>query len=133
MKKNNKKYDENKVTNCILAVLTIILLALLIWVLIINNRKYRIAYGGNEYSCAVRSKVVKDGETFLGFSKEKYNSKEEALEACKQKEVVILSKDGTLEEYQDARNICLFKNEDEENYYFYPQDVYSYTNCIKVK
>lgn len=46
---------------------------------------------------------------------------EEALEKCKQDEVVIYSSTGELEEYQEKRTYCEFKDEDEESYNFYPE------------
>ena len=71
-------------------------------------------------------------EYFIGLSKEDYSSLEEAMEGCKEDPVAIYSDNGELEEYQEAITKCEYRNDDEESYYFYQEDVYTYKECREV-
>ncbi len=100
------------------------------------DKKYEITVNGKKYACTKREKLTHkndDMETYVGISKEKYNSLDEAMEACKQDEVIVYSSTGELEEYQEAMTKCEYKDEDSETYHFYQDDVYSYKDCQEIK
>ena len=97
---------------------SVIVVALIVIVvaifLIINLKKgYKINVNGKEYICTIREKFD-ESEPVLGYSKEKYSSVEEAREGCKQDEIIIYNDSGELEEYQEKRKDCTFKEEDDE-------------------
>lgn len=111
----------------------IFLISLIVY---LNHRAYTINVNGKEYRCNIRIKNEsrkENEEYFIGISKDEAGSIEEALEKCKQDEVIIYSSTGELEEYQEKRTNCEFKDEDEESYNFYPETIYSYKECIEVK
>ena len=114
-------------------VIVVFLISLIVY---LNHRAYTINVNGKEYRCNIRIKNEsrkENEEYFIGISKNEVGSMEEALEKCKQDEVVIYSSTGELEEYQEKRTYCEFKDEDEESYNFYPGTIYSYKECIEVK
>ena len=121
---NNKKGT----IKFIIGVIIIIIITVVL-VIIFKDKKYKITYNGNTYICSVKEKY--DGER-LGFSKETYNSEEEAKLACITGEIAILSPDGYLEEYQEPRNDCTLVEETDTEYKFTPSNGYNYKECVKI-
>ena len=123
---------KNENSRLLLPIFVIVIVVIVTIVLLIINREkeYKIIVDGKEYICTSKEKY--DAST-LGFSKMQYHSIDEAMDVCKQNEIIIYSANGELEEYQEKRTKCDYKNEDDEQYYLSLEGSNNYKNCKEVK
>ena len=109
-----------------------------------NSGSYVLTHEGVNYICKEKQELLGKIENTnpyilykekdllknsISISKEKFYTREDAYESCKQDEIFVLSDTGEVNLYQSARTDCTYIDEDDNYYYFYPGYTYILSDC----